>query len=88
MFKSIRKFEFEYTAATYDMLRSVTTLPIERLCIYASSFEKDVVRFIRENETIENLEIRATLRPVLSKETLEALQVNRTLKVYIAGLFT
>ena len=80
-FKTIEKFRFDTMRVGFKMLELVATLPIQRLCTFSDSVEQDVIRFIRENNTIEHLEIRQHIIHMLPSTLIDALLVNRTLKV-------
>ena len=80
--KSIGTFCFDRTRVGFKILALVATLPIQRLRTFSDWVEQDVIMFIRENNTVQNLEIRPYFGHVLPGDTFnEALQANRTLKV-------
>ena len=81
-FKGIGTFSFGFVPVNFEILGLVATLPIQRLRVNPGGVEQDVIRFIRENDTIENLEILPFSAEVLPCSILiEALRLNRRLIV-------
>ena len=87
VFKSIDTFLFDEVPATFEVLNLVAQLPIKTLCVYSDYVEKDLIKFIQTNQTVEHLEVRERTheRPL---DIIKALSENRTLKVRYQSFFT